>query len=286
MREFLKTADGCITGWGTPLLTASMLADAHKLKIITHAAGTVKFVITDAVWDKNIVVTSSAAAIAVDVAETTLGLMIVSMKRIWQLVPFTRSGGFYGAEREQSHEMNGKTIGIIGASHVGRRVIELLASFNVKIQLYDPYMSEEQALRLGAIKVDLNTLLKTSDIVSLHAPSTAETQQMLNAQNLPLLKDGAILINTSRGALIDEPALVKELETGRIMACLDVFDPEPPVADSPFRKLNNVILTPHIAGCINNCSRLGTYAANEMFRFFVGKPLVYQVTREMLSRIG
>ena len=286
LRDFLKDTDGCITGWGTPLLTERALSEARQLKIITHAAGTVKFVISDAIWNKDIVVTSSATAIALDVAETTLGLMIISIKRIWHLMQFTRKGGFYGTEREQSREMTGKTIGIIGASNVGRRIMELLHNFEVKILLSDPYVTEEKAKGFGAVKVDLETLLKTSDIVSVHAPNTAETQKMLNAQNLPLLKDGAILINTARGALIDEAALIKELETGRIMACLDVFDPEPPVEDSPFRRLDNVILTPHIAGCVDNFSRLGKYAANEIHRYFSGQPVVYQVTQDMLSRIG
>jgi len=101
-----------------------------------------------------------------------------------------------------------------------------------------------------------------------------------------LMKDDALLINTGRGTLIDESALIKELSEGRFFAFLDVTDPEPPTAESPLRKLDNVVVTPHIAGCIENCNRMGELAVEELHRFFAGEPAVYQITPELLERIA
>jgi phosphoglycerate dehydrogenase-like enzyme len=109
---------------------------------------------------------------------------------------------------------------------------------------------------------------------------------MLNAKGLALMKDEALIINTGRGTLIEESALVEELKKGRFFAFLDVTDPEPPAADSPLRSLDNVVVTPHIAGCIENCNQMGELAVDELRRFFAGEPAVYQITPEMFERIS
>jgi len=152
--------------------------------------------------------------------------------------------------------------------------------------LYDPYVSGEEARRLGATKVELDELLRRADIVSVHAPSLPETRHMLNARTLALMKDEAILINTARGALIDEVALVAELSKGRFFAFLDVTDPEPPAPDHPFRRLENVVLTPHLAGIVEDATWLGEMEVEELRRFFSGEPPLHRVTREMLARIA
>jgi phosphoglycerate dehydrogenase-like enzyme len=109
---------------------------------------------------------------------------------------------------------------------------------------------------------------------------------MLNAAGLARMKDDALLINTGRGALIDEQALITELEKGRFFAFLDVTDPEPPALDSPLRSLPNVVVTPHIAGCIENCNHMGELAVEELRRFFAGEPAIYQITYEMFTRVA
>jgi phosphoglycerate dehydrogenase-like enzyme len=128
--------------------------------------------------------------------------------------------------------------------------------------------------------------LERADVVSLHAPDNPATRQMLNAERLARMKDDALLINTARGSLIDEQALIEELARGRFFAFLDVTDPEPPAADSPLRRLPNVVVTPHIAGCIENCNQLGELAVEELRRFFAGQPPIYQITPELLERIA
>ncbi|MBI2942060.1 MAG: hydroxyacid dehydrogenase [Chloroflexi bacterium] len=287
LAALLADADGAISGWGVGRLDEGVLAGADRLRIVAHSAGSVKPIVSEALWARDIRVTSAAAGIAQDVARTTVALMQIAIKRIWQYARWTRQGGWRDAPFGPADELTGKTVGVIAASHVGRNVIALLPHFAVgRVLLGDPYVSAERAAQLGATKADLDTLMSESDIVTCHAPTTAETRHLINAGNLRLLKNGAIFINTSRGWLVDEVALIAELRTGRIFACLDVTDPEPPSVDSELRRLDNVILTPHISGCVTQCHHLGRMAVEELRRYFAGEPLVHEVTAEMLSRIG
>ena len=180
-----------------------------------------------------------------------------------------------------------RTVGIVGASRIGRRVIELLRHFDYRILLYDPLVGPEGAAALGAEKADLDPLMARSDIVSLHAPSLPETRHMIDARRLSLMKEGATLINTARGALVDEAALIDRLKTGAIHAVIDVTDPEVPEASSPLYDLPNVFLTPHIAGAIGlERTRLGEMAVDEIARFVAGRPLDFEIRKADLERIA
>jgi phosphoglycerate dehydrogenase-like enzyme len=282
----LPDADGCLTSWGVACLDADVIAAAPRLQVMAHMGSSVARCVSEALWQRGLRVTTAAPVLARDVAVTTLGLMIVGLKRIWPLGQLVRQGGWRDSPYWPSRELYGKTVGIIGASHVGRHVIELLRPFGARILLYDPYLSEEGAARLGVTKTDLEDLLSQSDVVTLHAPAKQETYHLLDARRLALMKDDALLINTARGTLIDEPALVSELQRGRFFAFLDVTDPEPPVAGSPLHHLDNVVVTPHLAGCIEDCGRMGEMAVEELRRYFAGESPLYQVTRDMLARIA
>jgi phosphoglycerate dehydrogenase-like enzyme len=282
----LPQADACITSWGVDALDADVMAAAPRLKALAHMGSSVKRFVSDALWARGVRVTSAGAALALDVAETTVGLMIVGMKRVWPLGQHVRAGGWRETHWWPAREMFSKKVGIIGASNVGRHVIKLLGSFSVEILLYDPFVKPEEARALGVTLVGLDELLRMSDIVSLHAPEKPDTIHMLNAERLAMMKDDALVINTARGALIDEKAFIRELEKGRFFAFLDVTDPEPPAADSPLRKLENVVITPHSAGCIENCGRMGEMAAEELRRFFAGEPAIYEMKPDMFGRIA
>jgi phosphoglycerate dehydrogenase-like enzyme len=282
----LPPADACLTSWGVARLDADVIAAAPKLRAMAHMGSSVTRFVSDALWERGIQVTTAAPALARDVAVTTLGLMIVGMKRIWPLGEHVREGGWRESAYWPSREIYGKTVGIVGASHVGRHVIDLLQPFGVSILLYDPFVSEEAAEDLGTTKADLDDLVRRADIISLHAPAKAATYHMLDARRLALMKDDALLINTARGTLVDEVALIAELRAGRFFAFLDVTDPEPPAAGSPLRRLENVVITPHSAGCIESCARMGEMAVEELRLFFAGEPALYQVTADMLARIA
>ena len=282
----LPATDGCLTSWGVARLDVDVIAAAPHLQIMAHMGSSVTRFVSEALWQRGVRVTTAAPALARDVAVTTLGLMIVGLKRIWPLGQHVRAGGWRASPYWPSRELYAKKVGIIGASHVGRHVIELLQPFGAQVLLYDPYVSEEAAAELGVAKVELDDLLRQADVVSLHAPAKRETHHMLNAGRLALMKDDALLINTARGSLIDEVALIAELRRGRFFAFLDVTDPEPPAADSPLRHLDNVVVTPHLAGCIEDCGRLSEMAVEELRRHFAGEPPLYEVTAEMLARIA
>ncbi len=287
--DLLAGADACITSWGVAQLDAEVVAAAPRLRAMAHMGSSVKRFVSDAFWERGIQLTSAGITLARDVAETTLGMMIVGRKRIIPLSQHVRDGGWRDSpawDRWDARELTRSTVGIIGASNVGRHVISLLGAFEVEILVHDPYLSDDEARDLGVTKTDLADLLRRSHTVSLHCPSLPATHHMIDAEAMSMMRDDALLINTARGDLIDEPALIAELAKGRFFAFLDVMDPEPPAPDSPLRSLDNVVLTPHTAGCIENCTRMGELAADELRRFFAGEPPVYRISREMFDRIA
>lgn len=288
--ELIRNANGCLTGWGTCFLSEDILEKAPQLRLIVHAGGSVKNLICDEVWKRNIIVSSAAPAIAVGVAETALGLMISALKRVYWLREEVRKGNWYNPQNSEIakvKELYGLTIGVIGASNVGRNFIRLLRNFTVKILIYDPYLSPQQAKNLGGEKVALSVLMRKSDVVSIHAPAIPATKHMVNGRYLKMLKKNAILINTARGSIIDENYLIKELKKGRLTACLDVTDPEPPSKNNPLCRLTNVILTPHIAGSVNNnMLRQGKFAIDEIERFLHGKKIKNRITKYKLKMLA
>lgn len=282
-KELVKSSNIIITSWGCPNLDLDILDSAPNLELVMHGAGSVKGIVSRELWERGIRVVSSALVLGKGVAETTLGLTIVSLKNIWKLSENIKKGG-WGEGKNKIKEIYDVKIGVIGAGFVGRHYIKLMQNFEVEIILYDPYILKEDACQMGVKKVELEELLKISDVVSVHAPSIPETHKIINKEKLKLMKEGAILINTSRGALIDEDDLVEELKGGRIFACLDVTDPEPPTKDHLFRKLPNVIMTPHIAGLANTgLKRIGSFLIDELKRYQKNEKLEGEVREEQLK---
>jgi phosphoglycerate dehydrogenase-like enzyme len=281
--RLLTVAEGCITSWDVARLDGDVIAAAPRLRILCHMGGSVKRTVSEALWDRGIVVTTAAPALGQDVAETTLGLIVVGIKRIWPLAQHVREGGWRETPWWPSRELRGKVVGVIGGGNIGRHVIRLLAPFEPRVLVYDPYVSPEAASALGAQKAELDELLAAADVITLHAASLPETEHLIDARRLALMKDDALIINTARGSLFDEPALVAELSRGRFFAFLDVTDPEPPALDSPLRRLPNVVVTPHLAGCIENCTRMGELAVEELRRHFAGEPSLNPILRERLA---
>ncbi len=285
----LAGVDAVITSWGVAQLDAEVMAAATDLRAMAHMGSSVKRFVSDAFWERDPHLTSAGITLARDVAETTLGLMIVGMKRIWPLGRHVAGGGWRDGpvwDRWQARELVRKQVGIVGASNVGRHVIRLLEPFEVDIVVADPFLTDADAAELGVERVELPELLSRADVLSLHAPANPATHHMIDAAGLALMKDDALIVNTARGDLIDEEALIAELSRGRFFAFLDVTEVEPPPLDSPLRRLDNVVVTPHIAGCIENCNRMGELAVEELRRFFSGEPPVYRITREMFDRIA
>ncbi|WP_181801580.1 hydroxyacid dehydrogenase [Streptomyces shenzhenensis] len=281
----LAEAEVLVTGWGCPHIDARVLDAAPRLHTVLHAAGSVRSLVSDAFWDRGLTCASAADANAVPVAEYSLAAILLAGKDAFALRERFRRERVHPATTDYSAVGNlGRRVGVIGASRVGRRLLELLRPFDLEVSLYDPYVDEVTAKKLGAVSRSLQDLLRTSDIVSLHAPDLPATRHLLDRERLALIPDGGVLINTSRGALIDHAALTDELTSGRLSAVLDVTDPEPLPASSPLYQLPNVFLTPHIAGSLGNeLERLGRTVVDELGRLTRGLPLAHQVGRAELT---
>lgn len=279
-RELLAGADVLITGWGCPLIDDAVLAAAPRLRAIVHAAGTVKGHVSEGVFATGIPVSSAASANAVPVAEYTLAMILLANKAV---LPMSRR---YRAERTKLDVVVdypdvgnlGKTVGIVAASTVGRAVLRLLAPFDLPVLLADPFVTSAEAAALGAEHVELPELFARSDVVSLHAPALPETRGLVTARLLASMPNGATLINTAHGSLVDTEALVAEVLTGRISAVLDMTEPEVPPAESPLWELPNVLLTPQAAGAVGNeLPRLGGCVVDELARIATGQPMRYAI---------
>ena len=290
VKAVMKDADIVITSWGSPKMTKEYLDCAPNLKLIIHAAGTVDPIVggETEVWRRGIRVISSSIAIGQGVAETALALAISASKDFYRLNDQIHAGAYREGVESTVVDMVDITVGVIGAGMVGKHFIELLSNYDVDIIVADPYVSEETCAKLGARKVELEELLRTSDIISIHAPSIPETDNMINAETLKLMKKDAGIINTARGSIINEKDLYEHMAAGNLrFACLDVYSPEPPVFDNPLRKLRNAILLPHIAGVVNNgLARLGRHVLRELDRYEKGEPSVNEYTEEMMFRVG
>lgn len=286
--KLLSEAELLITGWGAPAIDASVLDRLPRLRSIVHAAGTVKTFLSPEVYARGIQVSSSAAANAVPVAEFTFAAIVMGLKRARRFSEQLRTtGASRNAAGFPPIGTNGVTVGLVGASRVGRLVVGLLKNLDARVLVYDPYLDGVEACSLGVEAVGLDQLCALSDVVSVHAPDIAETRGIIGAQQLGLMKDGTVVINTARGALIDATALTAELVSGRLDAYLDVTDPEPLPADSVLHALPNVVLTPHIAGAMGNeIHRLGSHAVMEVRRLSEGLPLAYPVLAQDLARIA
>jgi phosphoglycerate dehydrogenase-like enzyme len=286
--EALATAEILITGWGCPPIDQHVLDAAPRLRAVLHSAGSVRGMITEACWERGLLVSSAAQANAVPVAEYTLAAILLAGKDAFGLrEAFTREWGHAHADVLGGLGNYRRRVGIIGASRVGRRVLELLRPFELAVSLSDPYVQPAEAEELGATLLPLDDLLRGSDIVSLHAPDLPQTRHMLDRRRLALIPDGSTLINTSRGALIDHTALADELIAGRLSAVLDVTEPEPLPEDSPLYRLPNVFLTPHIAGSLGNeLERLGGAVVHEVERLVEGLPLSFPMVQADLDRVA
>jgi phosphoglycerate dehydrogenase-like enzyme len=287
--RLLEDTEILLTGWGCPELSSAVLDRAPQLRLIAHCAGTVKDMVTPACWERGLRLVTAAEANAIPVVEYTVAAILLAGKHAFHIREIYRQERRYGLWHHTTPGIGNlnKRVGIVGASRIGRRVIDALRPFDFSICVYDPYLTRQEAARLGVEKVELDELLRSSDVVTLHAPSLPETRHMIGARELALIHDGAALINTARGALIDGAALEKELSSGRIRAVIDTTEPETLPADSPLYDLPNVFLTPHIAGASGTeVYRMTELVIEEIGRYLRGEPLQHEVRREDLPRIA
>lgn len=278
--DWLAQVDVVFSGWGGPRFDACLLAKMPRLRAVFYGAGSLRPIVSDALWARSIVVCNAAAMNAQPVIEFTLGAIFLSFKRVWHQDRAVRvRRGFQPLLGEPCATGFGATVGLTSLGLIGRGVAERLRAADVEVLAFDPTLSAEAAAKLGVRSVSLEELFARADIVSLHTPLLPETMGMVDAALLGRLKPGATLINTARGGLIVERDLIEVLKVRPdVQAILDVTDPEPPAPESPLFDLPNVFLTPHIAGSIGReCRRMGQAMIEEYLRFARGEPLRFAV---------
>ena len=273
--------------WGMPVLDEDFLNMAPKLQAVFYAAGTVKSFVTEDMWRRGVTLCSAWRANAVPVAEFALGAILLSLKNVWahqRTLKTTRdwhqkipsAGGFHG------------TVGLVSLGAVGMRVAELLAGFELEVIAYDPVV-DPACIRGKPVKlVGLDELFKRSDVVSVHTPWLKETEGLIGGDMIRTMKPFSTLINTSRGAILNECQMIDVLrERADLTAFLDVAHVEPPDPKSPLFELPNVLLTPHISGSLDGeCQRMGNFMLGEYLRFLRKEPLQHQVTPGMLDTMA
>ncbi|GAA1710848.1 hydroxyacid dehydrogenase [Fodinicola feengrottensis] len=282
----LQDLEILITGWGCPPIDEAVLDAAPKLRAVVHTAGSVRAHITQACWDRGIEVSSAAAANAVPVAEYTVAMILLSGKRALE-----RARDYKTVRRREEWLSTprtignfGRTIGILSASLIGRRVIELLRPYDLNLLLHDPYVLEGE---IDVPLVSIEELFERSDLVSVHTPLLSTTHGLVSRELIGMMRPDAVLLNTARGAVVDQDALAEAARRGDVRAILDVTDPEVLPPEHPLWDCENVLITPHLAGSQGNeWDRLADLAAAEIERWATGSGFAYPVKRERLDLLA
>jgi len=247
LMEQIAGVDVLLSGWGAPRVDADVLAKADRLKVHAHTGGTVASVVSREEYERGITVLSGNDLYARSVAEGCLMYTLMGLRRAEAYVGAMREGG-WRPQPDRNIGLIGRKVGIIGYGAISKYYLELLQWFDVELYVASKYMPNEDATRFGARLVSKEHIFEHCDVISLHSALNDENRGMITASLLSSIKEGALFVNTARAGLVDDDALLQELQSGRFQAVLDVYPAEPLAADSPFRGLDNALLLPHIAG--------------------------------------
>ena len=248
LADALVDMDVCVCGWGIPRFEGVVLEKANRLKFIAYVAGSVNGVVSDEMYEKGIRISCGNEGFAESVAEGTMAYILGNLRRLREYD--MRNNLLWTPNPWQGERLLDKTVGIVGYGAISRHLLRMLKPFHVKIKLFSNHTTQEQAAEMGVEKATLEEIFATCDVVSLHCARSAANYHLIDSKLLNSMPEGALLVNTSRGDVIDEEALIPLLQKGHIRAALDVYEgPEPIAVTSPFRKLgNNAQVFPHIAG--------------------------------------
>jgi len=243
LKEVVNDIDAAVVGVDT--WNEAVFQIAPKLKVLARFGVGVDNIDLNKAREYGIHVTNAKGLNANAVAELTVGLILGAARSIPYLTNSLRSGNW---DRFMGREISGKRVGLLGFGAIAQGVAKMLGGFNVRILAYDKYPNVEKAVELGVTMTDMEEILKSCDIVSMHMPSLKETYHVMGREQFAMMKDGTYFINTARGALVDESALYAALTSGKLAAAaIDVYEQEPVKPDNPLLKLDNIICTPHTA---------------------------------------
>lgn len=290
--EWLSDVDALIVCHGAPRITGDIVI-GRRLRFVGELEGDrfAQRIDVAACAARGIRVVDTTQGSSYPVSEWALAMMLVGLRNAGALFRDLIAGEpvFSHEERKKDPgylrgELTGKAVGLVGCGHIGRKLLEFLRPFGVSVLVHDPYLAREVADIYGFALTSLDNVIAQSEVVVCLAPLTPRTRGMIGRKEIELLRPGAVFVNVSRGAIVDSSALLDRLKRGDIVACLDVFDPEPIPVDSPVRSMRNVFLTPHIAG-VTAASRTRFFSlmVEELRRFFAGHETLYDLTARTLA---
>ena len=281
LREKIKAADVCITGWGCKCLDRSVLEGNDRLRLIAHTGGSVAGLASDYLYEKGIRVISGNKLYAESVAEGVIAYILASLRDI-PLYSNEMHSGDWQKNTGYNEGLLDQNIGLVGFGAVARFLVKMLEVFRVKIKAYDPFVPEQIFTQYGVIRAEsLEEVFAASKIISIHAPKVPQTYHMIGKELLAKIPDGALFINTARGSIVDENVLGEELQKGRFKAVLDVYEIEPLPAGSKLRGLRNVILMPHMAGpTVDRRKNVTLELLEDIKRFYNGQQLQHEIKQD------
>lgn len=270
----------------TWLVTPELLQRCPRLLCVSTSGAGYDTVDVQACTDAGVLVVNQAGGNANSVAEHAIGLMIAVSRRFGESSHMLKHGQGFSREDLMGHELNGKTLGLVGLGHIGTRTAQLGRAFGMRVLAYDPYLDEATLRARGAQGVTLDELLQSSDIVSLHCPRTQETRNMFDKRAYEKMKPGAIFVSTARGGIHNENDLYDALCSGHLAgAGLDVWDVEPPASDHPLLGLPNVVPTYHTAGVSHEGRKnVATIAAEQILAICAGEPAPRVINPQVMPR--
>ena len=286
--NFCKDLDALIVSHGSPLVDDEVLESAKNLKFIGELEGD-RFsqrIDLESAFKKNLNVVDTTHGSSYPVAEWALALSIIGLKNAGYHFRKIINGEISFPDNDRTNdpgfimgELWERKVGLIGCGHIGRRLLSFLNPFNTENYVYDPYLNRDVADIYQFTQTSLEYIMSNMEVIICLAPLTPKTTGMIGEKELNLIRPGSILVNVSRGAIIQTDALIKRLSKKDLIASLDVFDPEPVPIDSPIRKMENVFLSPHVAGVTKRCQpRFTSIMIDELERFFSGHKTKYNLS--------
>ena len=276
LKQALKGYDVVITGWGQPLIKKD---DLDTVKLIVHTGGTVGGIVDMEIFDSDITVLSGNSHYAQSVAEGVIAYMLYALRKMGKYGAEIKNGGWtWDAHTEGLLD---QSVGLVSLGAISTRLIPMLKLFTDDIRVYSTHCDEEIAKNMGFRYASLDEIFSECKVVSVHTAKNDETYHMINKKHFDLLCEGSLFINTSRGPVIDEKALIETLKTKNITALLDVYDKEPLPQDSELIGLENVILFPHMAGpTYDRREKITLKLIDDIVRFEKGEDLLNVVDKE------
>ena len=283
--EWANDADVLITCWNTCKYYKEHVLKMPNLKLIAHFAGSVAPVVDASVYETNVKVISGNDVFAKSVAEGCLCYTLAALRRLEHYMGVMRDGGFKETVF-YNRGLFGKKLGIVGFGAIARHYLNLVRWFDLEVLIYSSHLTNEEAAKYGGRTASLEEIFSECDVISIHASNTPKTKGMITRELLASMKPDALLVNTARGAVIDEPAMFEMLLDGKFYAALDVYAEEPPAPDAPIRKCKNALLMPHMGGpTMDMRAVVALEVSKDIARLGRGEALQYEIDAAAASRM-